>query len=301
MFLIFKKTNNFVFCFILLLSISLLLGCNSETSQFDQSNDLHQKEHEEDISDEDTGMESTIENFNLEEFSDTGQKKWEIESTAAQIYEDIIKLTDVVGVAYGEEIDVTIKSDKGIYNKKTQDFQLIDNVRADTTNGFTLLTSKLNWDAKKERAYTDRKVLVKNEKVKILGSGAWAKPDLKEVKLKKDIVTNIDPDTIIVCDGSLEANYEENYAVFNENVIVKDARGKIWADEIKVYFNSEQEIQKVIAKGNVKIKRGKNITLSERAEYIAKENKVLLTGKPKLFVYPEEDKNKNLNSKVDKE
>ena len=39
---------------------------------------------------------------------------------------------------------------------------------------------------------------------------------------------------------------------------------------------------------NVKIRQGQSSTLSERAVYLAKEGRVILTGAPQLVIYPDE-------------
>jgi len=284
---IFIRYSKFIIVFLVFIVGIFYLNCdNKNNTEKKQSG----KEQAETDNDEDSiqgiiSVENEIETFNLEEYAESGEKKWEMEAAAAKIYEDVINLTDVSGVAYGEDIEVNIKARKGKYNKKSQDIHLSENV-AIASDGITMMTDKLNWEAENEQAYTDSEVLVKNEKIEIFGKGAWTKPDLKKIRFENEIIANVKPDTIILCEGPLQVEYESNFAVFNKNVIVNDRRGRIWADKMTVYFNSDKEIKRIVAEGNVKIKRGRDITLSKKAEYIAEENKIIFTGNPRLLVYP---------------
>jgi len=46
-------------------------------------------------------------------------------------------------------------------------------------------------------------------------------------------------------------------------------------------------VKDIVAEGNVKIKRGDNMTYSEKAVYDAVSKKVSLAGRPKLVIYQE--------------
>ncbi len=50
-------------------------------------------------------------------------------------------------------------------------------------------------------------------------------------------------------------------------------------------------IDKIIARGNVKIVRGENISYSDEAIYSGTDKKIVLSGKPKLVIYSAEDIN----------
>jgi lipopolysaccharide export system protein LptA len=64
------------------------------------------------------------------------------------------------------------------------------------------------------------------------------------------------------------------------------------ADKMTVYFNSDaKQIERMEAKGNVKIIKGDNISLSDGAIFTNTDKKVVLTGRPKLVIYTEEGLN----------
>ncbi|MCM8779917.1 MAG: hypothetical protein NC914_02065, partial [Candidatus Omnitrophica bacterium] len=69
------------------------------------------------------------------------------------------------------------------------------------------------------------------------------------------------------------------------------------SDTMDIYFNTAKEnksadiggsIEKIVARGNVKIVRGENISYSQEATYSAADQKVVLTGRPKLVIYSTE-------------
>ena len=95
------------------------------------------------------------------------------------------------------------------------------------------------------------------------------------------------PSTIITCDGPLEVDYEHSKATFHDNVHVTDERGELFADVMEVFFTPAHEIDQVVSTGNVRIVRGDDTAYCDRAVYLQKEGRVLMTGQPKLVLLPE--------------
>lgn len=234
--------------------------------------------------------EQTIKSFSLAGYTEAGKKKWEVEGAVAHIFSDVVNLTSIVAKAYGEETQVTLTADEGKFDKNNKDVQLSKNVVVVTTEGTKLSTDSLTWDADTNSITTDEKVLVEKENFTVEGKGAIAQPGLRQVKLNNDVVVKIQPQTVITCEGPLEVDYKNNIAYFNSNVSVEDERGEIFSDKMEVFFVPKtRTIDKVVAIGNVKITRGQNTTYSEKATYTASDGKVVLTGKPKLVIYRQED------------
>ncbi|MFH1406994.1 MAG: LPS export ABC transporter periplasmic protein LptC [Candidatus Omnitrophota bacterium] len=254
------------------------------------------KEAEEpELSEKEEALEQKISTFNLAGYGEGAKKKWEIEGKAADVFENTVKLDSIVAKAYGKGREVTVTADRGTVDKSTNNIHLEQNVVATTKDGVTLKTDYMDWQAKKETLTTDAKVVVQKENVTTRGKGAFAQPELKKVKLREEVVVEVAPDgkdtttpTVITCSGPLEVDYANNMAVFNDNVSVKDERGEVAADRMIVYFDQKaQKISQVVAKGNVKITRGQNVSTSNEAVYKTGENKVTLSGNPKIIVYPE--------------
>ncbi|RJP58015.1 MAG: hypothetical protein C4541_09045 [Candidatus Auribacter fodinae] len=94
--------------------------------------------------------------------------------------------------------------------------------------------------------------------------------------------------TVITCDGALDVAFDNNIAVFHDNVVVKDNRGEVYADLMTVYFKQEsRNISLIEAEGNVIIHVDSKIAKSEKAVYKVNEGTLELTGNPRIH----EDKN----------
>ncbi len=196
--------------------------------------------------------------FNLEGFSEKGAKQWDIQGDSAEVMQqdNRIILNNVVAKAYGEEAEATMKADKGVYDKAKNNVIMEDNVRVTILNA-----DKLSED------YST-----------FPGS---APPESGQAPKKTGLTT-------ITCDGEVVFNYEKNEAYFAKNVKVINEDGQIDADKITLYLDvKSKKIKEVVAEGNVKITRDKNVTFSGKATYIESEKKVVLSGRPKLVIYAE--------------
>ena len=108
---------------------------------------------------------------------------------------------------------------------------------------------------------------------------------------------------VITCDGSLLVDYEKNIATFKDNVRVEKPDMVIYSDIMDIYFTASKEkvesiktnsmmndkIDKIVARGHVKIVRGENISYSDEATYSALDKKMILSGRPKIILYYTED------------
>jgi len=212
--------------------------------------------------------------FSLSGFEKTGKKKWEVQGRSADIMSEVVNLTDVVAKAYGDEIDMTLTADEGTFDRTTNDAHFQSNVVVTGTNGTKMTTDAIEWNNAQQKVYTDKPVEMKSE-TKVVGD------DGTETKVP----------TTITCDGPMEIDYGKNFAVFNKNVKVNDERGQLFCDTATAYYDAKtRQVSKIIARGNVKIVRGGSWTYSDEATYLAPEQKVILTGSPKVMIYPEQAK-----------
>jgi len=273
------------FFIITLVAVTALGACAGCSRQKDAETDIDRAEQEI-AGNIDTDMEQKILSFSLSG-TEEGRKKWDIEGESADIMSsEEVMLHSVKGKTYTDDNIITITADSGLYNKKTSDMNLKENVVATTEDGATLKTSQLNWNAQEEYVWSDEFVEVEREQLVVEGHGLKGHPNLEQVMLEKDVKVKIKPATVVVCDGPLEIDYKESVAYLNQNVRVFDERGRMSADKATVFFSKEKkEITKIIAEGNVSIKRGENTTFSDKAIYYADEGKVVLIGSPKFVVY----------------
>jgi LPS export ABC transporter protein LptC len=235
---------------------------------------------------EQVSLGETVKSFSISGFSDSGKKAWEMEGKSADIFSDIIDLYDINADSYGDNVKVNLKSDKGIFNRKTNDIRLTNNVRVVTDEGTSLFTEILSWDAREQFVYTEEDVFITRKDMDIYGTGALADPSLKTVQLNHNIKVNTsDPSATITCDGPLEVDYENNVAYFNNNVRLIEKETAIDTDKAQAYFDPKaKSLTKVFCQGNVVIKRGQDITHAQQLTYFPGEGRVMLEGRPRIVI-----------------
>ena len=250
--------------------------------------------------------------FSLSGFEEKGKKSWDLVGKQADIANEVIKLNDIESNFYGSQDNTKLTAQRGDFNRLKGNMHLEDEVVITTSSGVRLTTDSLDWDRQEQLVTTQDKVNITKDDVTIDGQGVRAKTDLKKVNLEKDVkvqINNAAPagsqskeKIEINCDGPLEVDYQNNLAVFHNNVKVVSQDGLIESDVMDVYFYSEKgannapqqanatdsigsKIDRIIARGNVKITRGQNVSVSDQAVYSAADRKVTLTGRPKLVIY----------------
>lgn len=264
-----------------------------------------------------------ISEFSLSGYGEKGAKAWDLAGKTADIFTDVVKLQSVIGNLYGTEEDIKLTADSGDFNKTDGKVHLEKNVVITTTTGTKLTTDSLDWDRRGQVVTTKDYVNIQRQNMVASGTGAYGQMALKQVSLQKDVQVDILPEvkegkvpdaldkTVITCDGPLEIDYDKNVAVFKDNVKVVRPDSTIYSDKMDVYFIPSEKktegvieeakeptaesgpmgskIDKIFARGNVKVVKGENVSFSETATYTASDKKVVLTGRPKLIIYSTED------------
>jgi len=265
-----------------------------------------------------------ISDFSLTGFGERGKKTWDLAGKSADIFTDVVKLKDITGNMYGATENIKLTAKKGDFDKKEGKVHLEENVIITTSSGAKLTTNSLDWDRKNNIVKTLDVVNIERQNMTTQAKGALGHTDLKQVTLQKDVPVNITPQEkdktakdevnkgriVITCDGPLDIDYEKNTATFNNNVKVDRQDSQIYSDTMDVYFSSNKDksqknknqqdkgfgvtassIDKIVAKGNVKVVRGENTSYSDEAVYTASDRKISLSGRPKLIIYSAEDMN----------
>lgn len=239
-----------------------------------------------------SGVNQQFEGFNLQGYTDGGDKAWDLKGDTANVMQDTIEITNVDANQYGES-DVNIKANTGVVNKASGNIQLKKNVVITSESGSRLTTDSLDWQKDKDLVATEDHVKITDKSMTASGSGLQAQPGLKTAKLDKDVTVEVSPepgnpksDTVtITCEGSLEIDQKVNIAVFHDKVVAVQTDRTLKADKMDVYFNPQaKKIDKVVCIGNVVILQGGNITYADKAVYNAQEQKFILTGRPKLIL-----------------
>ncbi len=237
-----------------------------------------------------------FEGFNLQGYTEGGDKAWDVKGDTADILQDTIAITNVDANQYGEE-DVNIKARTGVIDKQSGNIQLKKDVVITSESGTQLTTDQLDWHKEKDLVSTEERVVLTDRGLEATGQGLQAQPGLKTAKLDKDVTVKVqteeEPDAgsepvTITCDGSLEIDQKLNLAVFHDNVVATQTDRTLKADKMDVYFNPElKQLSRVVCVGNVVIEQGGSTTYAEKAVYDGLEQKLVLTGRPKLILATE--------------
>ncbi|MFH1798532.1 MAG: LPS export ABC transporter periplasmic protein LptC [Candidatus Omnitrophota bacterium] len=234
-------------------------------------------------------FEQEVLSFVIDGRSANGVNEWHLEGESAEIVDEIIYLNHLKAVVYGEDNSANLFSDYGVYHKQTGEVELVGNVKVISKDGAVLLTDKAVWSQITKEVSTDEIVRITHEKMVAVGRGGMANSEEKKAMLTKDVKVTIEPDTTVTCDGPLAVDYEKSKAVFYDNVRVEDADGVLFSDKLTVEFDKDAgKVVRVIAEGNVRIKKGKSYTLSEKAVYTDSTKHARLLGNPRVIIDPME-------------
>jgi LPS export ABC transporter protein LptC len=226
---------------------------------FDKTNpDSETKENGQikDPSQEGADIEQKVYTFSVDGRSPKGVKQWHLEGKAAAMVDDVIHLEELTAVAFGEGVTVDFNADKGIYDREKGEVELIGNVEVRTQDGAVLNTDKATWSQVTREIFTDEIVKISKGDLSATGRGASASSIEKEAVFFKEISVKVGGTTAITCDGPLVVRFEDNMAVFSNNVLVEDEmnEGDLSADAMTVYFDAEsKKIDRVEATGNVNV------------------------------------------------
>lgn len=229
------------------------------------------------------------EQFTLANYADDGRKHWEVVGKTANLMTDVIHLTDITATAYGAETNVTLTAKTGTFDRQDRDIQLRQDVKAVTTEGTTLTTQSLDWNAERQVASSQEWTTVERDTLTVHGLGAEGSPALKEVRFHRDVQVDLKPATVITCAGPLHVDYARSHARFWRDVHVRDPRGDIWADRMDVRFDPKtRKLTEVQCWGHVRIQRGIQQARAHRAVYRQADGTITLIGHPRVTFYADQ-------------
>jgi lipopolysaccharide export system protein LptA len=81
----------------------------------------------------------------------------------------------------------------------------------------------------------------------------------------------------------LEADYKGHVITFIGEVVARQKEYTIYSDRLLLFLNEAgNEIDKIVAQGNVRMVQGKRVATCQEAIYYNRERKVILLGDPEL-------------------
>ncbi len=240
--------------------------------------------------------------FNLAGYGARGEKTWDVQGASMDMVGDDVKINDITAHLYGDKEDMVLTADEGNFDRQSGVMHLNKNVRAVTDSGARMDTDSLDWSQKEQKVSTPDKAKIEKENITATGEGVVAHPDFKVATFEKNVVMTMDEAKkpvesgagrmTITCDGPMTLDYHKNVAVFEKNVKVEGdtSQGTMISDKMTVTFSTEtKQIDKINAEGHVKIIREENVSESDSAVFTAADKKLILTGRPKLVLYAEEE------------
>lgn len=85
---------------------------------------------------------------------------------------------------------------------------------------------------------------------------------------------------IVITSSKLSADNKARIALFEGSVVAKTGEVTLFSNLMRVHYSEEGKVMRIEAEGNVRLTRGQRAVVSEAAEYIAEEEKIIFTGGP---------------------
>lgn len=236
--------------------------------------------------------EQQFEGFNLQGYTDEGDKAWDVEGDTADIKGTEITLTNVVANSYGDR-QMNVTAENGTVDQINGRMQLENDVVIISDDGSKLMSDYIEWDKEKDMVMSDEEVYIKNDTFSATGTGMTAQPGLKSAQLEKDVTVRVDGQVseepsqqlTVTSDGPMILDQLLMKARFEVNVIAEQDGQTLKADVIEIYFKEGmKEVSEMICVGNVEIVQGDNKTYADKATYNALDQKLKLEGRPKLII-----------------
>ena len=244
---------------------------------------------------EEAAVQQQLEGFNLNGYTDGGTKSWDINGDTADISDKSIKINNVNANSYGKQ-NTNLTAKTGTIDKVSGNVHLQEDVVITSKErGTQLTTDSLDWKRNEDLVKTTDPVQIKDKAMLITGTGMTAHPNLKTAQIDQDVTANVKSVSAtaatqavtITCDGPMELDQLRQSAVFNKNVVAieKSTGRELRADKVEVYFDQKNsKIKRMICTGNVSVHQGKNVTYAEALTYDAADQKMTLTGRPRLVL-----------------
>ena len=240
--------------------------------------------------------EQKFQGFNLQGYDDTGEMAWTVDGDTANIAGSEIILSNVDANTFGEQkMNVTAK--KGTVDQVSGKMHLEEDVVITSEDGKQLMTDSLDWNRVEDLVTTEDDVVITDERMMATGTGMKARPGLGAAEIHKDVTVMIETKpgqkeesktVIITSDGPMVIDQIKSVATFEDNVVAVQEGMTLKADRMEIYFDKGMTgIKEMICLGNVEIEKGDNRTFAKKAVYNATNQKLTLSGRPKLILLTE--------------
>ena len=236
-----------------------------------------------------------LQGFNLNGYTNNGEKSWDVNGTKADISDQNIQITNVDANFYGSQ-QANLTADHGTINKTNGNVHLQDNVVITSKDrGTQMTTDTLDWNRNKDLVSTKDPVKIVDDQGVITGQGMSAHPNLKKAQINKNVKAKVhtqpqgeadDQVITVTSDGPMQMNDVAMYAVFNTHVIaVEPSTGReLHCDKMEIWFNqATKKIKKSICTGHAKAIQGPDVSYSDKMVYDGVTQVLTMIGRPKII------------------
>lgn len=214
----------------------------------------------------------------------SGEKKgiidWEIRGKTGKKYIDkpIVEMEQMEGEYKPKAgILVRFKGSKGIMNTE-QETGTVEDVRIIHNDDYTLTTKYLDFDFQKGLTTTSAPVTIKGSRLTLMGVGLVANTKEETIKIVKNVTGFVETkkekyrftaDTFIYY-------MKDNRYLLDGNAMMSGEDMKVTCSRLYIYTDGE-EIEKIDARGKVRMYSKGSVAKNEQAVYHFKDNKAAST------------------------
>lgn len=220
----------------------------------------------------------------------SGEKRgvidWEIRAKTARKFIDkpVIELDEIEG-QYKPKANVTVffKGTKGMMDTEEEKGN-VENVDILYKDEYRLQSRFMEFDFKKGITFTSAPVDIKGSKLTLRGVGLTANTKEKTVRLEKDVTGSVETDKGKFKFESDKFTYilKDNIYILDGKVIMKGEDMNLLCDKLYL-FSKDNNLERIDAKGKVRLISKGTIAKSEKAVYNFKEDRVVLTEAPRIL------------------
>lgn len=211
----------------------------------------------------------------------SGEKKgvieWEIRGKSGKKHVDkpVVEMEEIDG-EYKPKPDLFIrfKGSKGVMDTE-QETGTVEDVRIIHNNDYALTTKYLNFDFKKGLAVTDAPVKIEGSRLTLMGIGLLSNAKEETIKLMKNVTGFIEAKNgkYRFSADSFMYSMRDNRYLLDGNALMSGQDLRVTCDRLYIYTDGE-EIEKVDARGKVRMYAKGSIAKNEQSVYHFKGGKV---------------------------
>jgi hypothetical protein len=194
-----------------------------------------------------------IEHFTLEGFDEAGEPLWSLAGDVARVRPDL-----------------------NVFIEK--------NVRL-TVRGATVETDRVFWRNTASAFETKMPVHILLELQRVEGMGAHGKLKEEFLQIHQNVRMFLDGPVFVTAWGPMKIFRKERKIVIYRDATIHDSKGTVKAERVDVLYDKDiGKIRELVARGNVRIRRGESESRSQMAIYNTETQSIRLVGEPEVTI-----------------